>query len=136
MFSNRYNSTESENDTSFSKRRKKKKRKLHDSESCIKDESETQQTNSDKGFTWSGKIDTDKEFTQSGKIRHIESLKNELGLTEFKKSQLKREKVSEKSDLGTKNAPEVVVFASHKKKQREVALRKLDHATYSDFFQR
>ena len=108
MSSYKHTPTESENDSSLSKRRKKKKRKVHDNESSNKDSYETQQTSPDK------------EFTQSGKIRHIESIKNHLGLTEFKERQLEKEKVKERSDSGTKKAPEVVVFTSHKKKQREV----------------
>lgn len=109
--SNKHTVKESENDSSLSKRRKKKKRKLHDNESSSKDLNGIQQTSPDKGLT------------QSGKIRHIESIKNHLGLTEFKERQLEKEKVKERSDTGTKKAPEVVVFTSHKKKQREESNR-------------
>ena len=105
--SNKNNPTESEKASSLNKRRKKKKRKLHESESCNTDSDETLQNNSNK-------------VSQSGKIRHLESIKSDLGLTEFKSRQLEKERVKEGSKSRMKKEPEVVVFTSHKRKQREV----------------
>ena len=59
-----------------------------------------------------------------GKLKHLNSIKCELGLTEFKNVQLdKEETVIEKS----RKEPEVVVFTSHKKKQKQVEFDSLNH---------
>ena len=55
--------------------------------------------------------------SQVGKLKHINSIKCELGLTEFKHVQLDKEDTVIKK---SRKEPEVVVFTSHKKKQKQV----------------
>ena len=66
---------------------------------------------------------TDTNF-QVGKLKHLNSIKCELGLTEFKHVQLDKEDTVIKKG---RKEPEVVVFTSHKKKQKQVGFHSLNH---------
>ena len=86
--------------------RKRKKKKKH-SENKDNTGTEEREHNSDTN-------------PQSGKLKHLKSIKCDLGLTEFKNVHLEKDRV--KGDSKNKNEPEVVVFRSHKKKQTEVRI--------------
>ena len=98
---------DNDTDMSDSKKSKKRKRKAHIKTTNNEEIEETEESRTNKDLN-------------TGKLRHLESLKSELGLTEFKSVQAEKERLKEESNSKAKKAPEVVVFTSHKKKQKEV----------------